>query len=85
MQSLHAPASELKQIVGAMEKEAAALVPRLKMNAAVWLGELERLRSMVRLNALSGRLTILPSASALRSAISGSSARRQSRGRCSES
>ena len=54
--------SELKQIVEAMEKEAVTLLPRLKMNAAVWLGELERLRSMVRLNVSTGSLTILRSA-----------------------
>jgi MoaA/NifB/PqqE/SkfB family radical SAM enzyme len=53
-------ANDLKQIVEEMEKEASSLLPKLKMNGAVWLGELERLRSIVRLSPSSGPLNILP-------------------------
>jgi sulfatase maturation enzyme AslB (radical SAM superfamily) len=51
--------TELKLIVESMEKEAITLLPRLKMNAPVWLGELERLRSIVRQNPSGGLLKVL--------------------------
>ena len=56
------PTTELNRIVERMEKEEVTLLPKLKMNAPVWLGELDRLRSMVRSNPSSGYLHILSSA-----------------------
>lgn len=51
--------SELNKIVVLLEQEAAPLLPRLKMNAAVWLGELERLRSHLRHDSYVAPLKVL--------------------------
>lgn len=51
--------SELEMIVTSMEREQVGLLPRLKRNADIWVGELERLRSHLRAESAEMLLKVL--------------------------
>lgn len=52
---------ELKNIVDLLERAASAVLPTLKINSTILVGELERLRSILRNNPRQSTLKILPS------------------------